>query len=205
MANKSKNGVFNLSGISIIACDCLQAVICIFIDLFFVSKILNTADLSAERVNMSHQIITIGAFYAIDYLCIIFSYLINGHILRKINKSIFVSIGAILLAAVVLLVYFLQDNLMTFVPLIATIYGMGIFLVGIQLFDLRDNFQQTSSQIFCRQKNNVPGGVHNFSYFAWTCGRYRLFYSYLYYVWHCGAFDNLFILNSTEKINKYAV
>ncbi len=132
MANKSKNGVFNLSGISIIACDCLQAVICIFIDLFFVSKILNTADLSAERVNMSHQIITIGAFYAIDYLCIIFSYLINGHILRKINKSIFVSIGAILLAAVVLLVYFLQDNLMTFVPLIATIYGLawGFFSSG---------------------------------------------------------------------------
>lgn len=132
MAKRTKSGVFNLSGISIIACDCLQAVICIFIDLFFVSRILKSANFDAENVNMSKQIISIALFYVVEYAMIVLSYIVNGHLLRKINKSIFVSIGSILLAGVVLLVFFLQSNLMPFVPLIAAVYGLawGFFSSG---------------------------------------------------------------------------
>ena len=124
MIKKTRNSVFDLSGISIIACDCLQAVVCIFIDLFFISKILK----SGSGDGISSQIVSIGLFYAIEYLVLSGSYAFTGYALKKINKSIFVSIGSILLAVVVILVYFLQNNLMTFVPLIAVVYGMGFGL-----------------------------------------------------------------------------
>lgn len=124
MQRKSKNSVFDLSGISIIACDCLQAVMCIFIDLFFVSKILK----SGSGDGISSQIISIGLFYVIYYIVLSGSYSFTGFALKKINKSLFVSLGSILLAGVVLLVYFLQNNLATFVPLIAAVYGLGFGL-----------------------------------------------------------------------------
>lgn len=115
-----KNSVFDLSGISIIACDCLQAIICIFIDLFFVSKILHL-----EGISVASKITSIGLFYVIYYLILGSSYLVSGFALRKMNKSIFVSIGSIVLTCTVLMVYLLQDNLYTFVPLIAAVYGVG--------------------------------------------------------------------------------
>ncbi len=115
-----KNSVFDLSGISIIACDCLQAIICIFIDLFFVSKILHL-----EGISVASKITSIGLFYVVYYLVLGCSYLVSGYALRKINKSLFVSLGSIVLTCVVLMVYLLQDNLYTFVPLIAFVYGIG--------------------------------------------------------------------------------
>lgn len=120
---KRGSKIFDLSAISIIACDCLQAVICIFIDLFFVSKILNN-----PASSVSQNILNIGLFYVIYYAVLGVSYAFSGFALRKINKSLFVSFGSIVLAGVVLMVYFLQDNLSTFVPLIAAVYGIGFAL-----------------------------------------------------------------------------
>lgn len=118
MGNKSK--VFDLSAISIIACDCLQAVICIFVDLFLVSKILNN-----PNSTVSQNIITIGLFYVIYYVVLTTCYSFTGFGLKKINKSIFVSIGSIILTVVIILVNVLQDNVVNFMPLLAVIYGLG--------------------------------------------------------------------------------
>lgn len=118
MKNKSK--VFDLSAISIIACDCLQAVICIFVDLFLVAQILKDPGGSVNE-----NIIKIGVFYVVYYLVLTSSYAISGYALRKINKSFFVSIGAVVLTVVVFLVYILGDKVTSFVPLIAVIYGIG--------------------------------------------------------------------------------
>lgn len=116
-----KAKIFDLSAISIIACDCLQAVVCIFIDLFFISQILNNPNATIEE-----NIIKIGLFYVVYYFVLASSYSISGYALKKINKSLFVSIGACVLTVVVLLVYVLQDQVSTFVPLIALIYGIGL-------------------------------------------------------------------------------
>ena len=81
-----KNSVFNLSGISIIACDCLQAIITIFVDLFFISRILNVdADGNFDSLN----IIKIATFYLVLYAVLAVSYAFSGHFLKKINKSIY--------------------------------------------------------------------------------------------------------------------
>ncbi len=122
MKKEKTNRIFDLSAISIIACDCLQAVICIFVDLFFVSQILkDTASSSAENI------IKIGIFYVIYYSILACSYGFSGHALKRINKSIFVSIGAVCLTVVVLLVYLLGDSVtsFTFVPVVAVVYGIG--------------------------------------------------------------------------------
>ncbi|MGN1201534.1 MAG: MFS transporter [Candidatus Caccovivens sp.] len=118
MGNKSK--IFDLSAISIIACDCLQAVICIFVDLFLISKILNN-----PTATTSQNIITIGLFYVIYYIVFTICYAFTGFGLKKINKSIFVSIGSIILTVVIVLVNVLKDNLVSFMPLLAIIYGLG--------------------------------------------------------------------------------
>lgn len=115
-----KNKIFDLSAISIIACDCLQAVVMIFIDLFFISKILKNPESTIPQ-----NIVSIGVFYLILYSILAISYAFTGHILKKINKSIFVSIGAALLTAVVLMIYLMGDMIYTFSPLIAVVYGFA--------------------------------------------------------------------------------
>lgn len=118
MGNKSK--IFNLSAISIIACDCLQAVVCIFVDLFLISKILNN-----PTTTVTENIIRIGLFYVIYYCILTGCYAFTGYGLKKINKSIFVTIGSILLTVVIILVNVLQKDLFTFMPLLAVVYGFG--------------------------------------------------------------------------------
>lgn len=118
MKNKSK--IFDLSAISIIACECLQAVVCIFIDLFFVAQILKN-----PLSPVTDNIMKIGMFYAIYYLVLSSSYLISGFALKKINKSFFVSIGSVLLTVVVIMVYLLGKNVANFIPLIALVYGFA--------------------------------------------------------------------------------
>ncbi len=121
--------IFDLSAISIIACDCLQAVICIYIDLFFISKVLDV-----DSGDISTNIIKIGLFYAIYYTILASSYAISGHVLRRIKKNVFVIIGSILLAFVVLTVFLLGDDVTSFrfVPVLAVMYGIsfGFFSSG---------------------------------------------------------------------------
>ncbi len=118
--------IFNLSAISIIACDCLQAIICIFVDLFFVSKVLNSS-VGAGGEGVSSNIMKIGLFYIVDYTILGISYLFTGYVLKKIKKSIFVSIGSVLLASVVLLIFLLGDKVtsFTFIPVVASVYGLS--------------------------------------------------------------------------------
>lgn len=120
MKNKSK--IFDLSAISIIACDCLQGIILIFVDLFLVANILKN-DLFGQA--MSYNVIQIGLFYIIYYLTLGLSYLFSGHFLKNHNKSIFVSIGSILLTGTILLIYFLGDNLIVYLPLVAFLFGFS--------------------------------------------------------------------------------
>ncbi len=118
---KIKSKIFDLSAISIIACDCLQAVISIFVDIFFISKIFQM------ELPMSQKIINIGVYYIILYSLLALSYAFSGFALKKINKSIFVSIGAGVLTVAVLMIYLFDKSgiLATFVPLIAVVYGTG--------------------------------------------------------------------------------
>ena len=119
---KNKPKIFDLSAISIIACDCLQAVIGIFVDMFFISKIFRTPGSS-----MAQNVINIGIYYVILYSLLTISYRFSGFALKKINKSIFVSIGAGILTLSVMMIYFLDKTgaLSTFVPLVAVVYGLG--------------------------------------------------------------------------------
>ncbi len=117
-----KSKIFNLSSISIVVCECIQYAVIIFIDLFFVSNILRNDSLG-QSVN--YNIIQIGIFYLIYYAILGFSYFLTGYYLKKHNKSVFVSIGAIGYTITIVLIYFLENSLMTFLPLIAVIYGIS--------------------------------------------------------------------------------
>lgn len=117
-----KSKVFNLSSISIITCDCLQGIILIFVDIFLVANILRDTSLGQP---MSYNIIQIGLFYLIFYLVLGLSYLYTGYFLKNHNKSIFVSIGSICLTGVILMIYLLGKNLITFLPLVGFLYGFS--------------------------------------------------------------------------------
>ena len=101
-----KRKIFDLSAISIIACDCLQGIILIFVDLFLVANILKNNSFGQD---ISYNIIQIGLFYTIYYATLGLSYLWTGYFLKNHNKSIFVSIGSIGLTGVILFIYFLMD------------------------------------------------------------------------------------------------
>ncbi len=120
MKNKSK--IFDLSAISIIACDCLQGVVLIFVDLFLVANILKN---NLYGQDIYYNIIMIGVFYIIYYATLGVSYLFTGYYLKNHNKSVFVSIGAIGLTLVVVMIYLLGDNLIKFLPLVAFLYGFS--------------------------------------------------------------------------------
>jgi len=127
MQMSSGKKIFNLSSISIIACECLQAVVCIFVDLFFISRILNN-----PFASVGSNIINIGLFYIINYTMVGLFYLVSGHLLKRINKSIFVSVGSIILTLVVLIVYLMGDDVLNHIPLLGVIYGLalGFFSAG---------------------------------------------------------------------------
>ena len=122
METKEKKA-FDLNSFSLIACETIQVIIKIFIDLFFVSKIYSCG------ASVSTKIMYIALFYIIQFVLTGIPFLFSGHLLVRINKSIYVSIGAILLTATVLLVYIFglggESDLLTYTPLIAVIYGLG--------------------------------------------------------------------------------
>lgn len=137
-----RSKIFNLSAISIIACDCLQAVICIFMDLFFISKILNKAD-----GTMSMNIIFIGLFYVVYYITLTLQYHLWGYVLRKINKSLFVSIGAIILTLVIFMVYFLNPIPYGLIPVVAFCYGVGFGLFSQGYMNLASETISSKHQV----------------------------------------------------------
>ena len=125
--------IFNLSAISIIACDCLQSIISIFINLFFTSKVLKSG-VGDGGEGISTNIIKIGIFFVLEYAVLSLSYFFSGHVLKRIKKSIFVSIGSVLLAVVVLMIYLLGDKVtsFTYIPIVGVVLGVawGFFSSG---------------------------------------------------------------------------
>ena len=59
---KRKSKIYDLSAISIIACDSIQWALLIFVDLFLISNVLKDVD-----YDISYKIIQIGLFYIIYY------------------------------------------------------------------------------------------------------------------------------------------
>ena len=116
---KRKSKIFDLSAISIIVCDSIQWTLLIFVDLFLISNVLKDGN-----YDFSYKIIHIGLFYIIYYSVLGLSYLFTGYYLKNHNKSVFVSIGAFGFTIVIVLIYFLRDQLITFLPLIAFLYGL---------------------------------------------------------------------------------
>lgn len=115
-----KSKIFDLSAISIIFCDCIQGILLIFIDLFLVSNVLKN-----ENYDITYRIIQIALFYIIYYAVLGISYNFSGFYLKNHNKSVFVSIGAFGFTIVVVLVYILRAQLITYLPLIALLYGLS--------------------------------------------------------------------------------
>lgn len=126
MKEKKEHKIFNLSSISIIVCDCLQSIVSIFFDLFVVANILQYDNKPA------YNIMNIGLFYLLEYVTLALMYFGTGYFLKKHNKSIFVSIGSVMLTVTVLVVYLLGNHLYTFLPLVGMIYGVswGFFSSG---------------------------------------------------------------------------
>lgn len=117
---KRKSKIFDLSAISIICCDCIHGILLIFIDLFLVSNVLKDVN-----YDISYKIMQIALFYIIYYAVLGISYLFSGYYLKNHNKSVFVSIGAFGFTIVIVLIYFLRGQLITFLPLIALLYGLS--------------------------------------------------------------------------------
>lgn len=123
MVEKKCDKTFDLNATSLIVCETVQVIIKIFIDLFFVSKIY------ACSADVYQKILYIALFYIIQFTLTGIPFLVSGHILVRIKKSIYISIGAVLLTVTVLLVYIFgnigEGMLLSYVPLIGAIYGIG--------------------------------------------------------------------------------
>jgi len=113
----SNKDVFTLSSVSVIICECLYNIVCIFVDTFLISRILTI---------VNYNIFQIGLFYLTQYSFQIFLSVILCYLLRKIKLNSFVTIGALIMMGLVMSVYFLSDaDLITYLPLLALCYSLG--------------------------------------------------------------------------------
>ena len=109
--------VFTLSTISVIICECLLGLLSIFVDTFLISRILAASGMSLVQV---------GLFYLIVYAFMLFAMVGLSYLLKKIRLNYFISIGAVILVALVVIVYFLDDvALLQYLPLLAVLYSLG--------------------------------------------------------------------------------
>ena len=117
MASYSNKDVFTLSSISVILCECFYNLVCIFVDTFLIARILSLTD-----YNLYH----IGLFYLVQYAVIIFTSIFLNYLLKKIKLNYFVTIGALIIIALVMCVYFLDGaTLIAYLPLLAVCYAFG--------------------------------------------------------------------------------
>ena len=112
---KGKAGIFTLSTSSIIVCECLISIIMIFLDTFFVSKILNMNPGNYSGV---------AIFNFLYYMLIALSTLIFTPIILKFSKSLFMSLGALLLSGLFIVVFLIGDSFTNWIWLLGI--GMGI-------------------------------------------------------------------------------
>ena len=120
---KGKAGIFTLSTSSIIVIECLISIIMIFLDTFLVSKLLQLTPGDYTGVAL---------FNFLYYMMIALAMIIGNAILVKMNKGVFMSIGAFLLAMMFIVVYFLGDNIINWIWLLGIGVGFtyGIFYAG---------------------------------------------------------------------------
>lgn len=117
MAKYTNKDVFTLSSISVILCECFYNIVCIFVDTFFISRILSIT---------GYSLYYLGMFYFVLYAVRIFLGLGLNYLIRKIKLNYFVTIGSVIMIALVLSVYFLGDaELISYLPLLAAVYCMG--------------------------------------------------------------------------------
>ncbi len=124
MAKYSNKDVFTLSSISVILCECFYNIVCIFVDTFFISRILAITGYSLYHL---------GMFYFVLYGVRVFLGFGLNYLIRKVKLNYFVTIGAVIMIALVLSVYFLGDaELITYLPLLAAVYcaGSAFFWTG---------------------------------------------------------------------------
>ena len=74
----------------------------------------------------------VALFNFLYYAMIALVSLVGAPILMKMNKGVFMSIGAFLLSGVFIFVYFLGDNLINWIWLLGLLAGLtyGIFYAG---------------------------------------------------------------------------
>lgn len=113
----SNKEVFTLSSVSVILCECFYNLVCIFVDTFLIARILSVTD---------YNIFYIGLFYLIQYAVLLVLSVLLNYLRKKIKLNYFVTIGAVIMIALVMSVYFLNDtDLITFLPLLAVVYAFG--------------------------------------------------------------------------------
>ena len=113
----SNKEVFTLSSISVILCECFYNLVCIFLDTFLVAKIMALTN---------YSLLYIGLFYLVQFTCQIFLSVLLNYLIKKIKLNYFVTIGSVIMIALVMSVFFLGDELLiSFIPLLAICYSFG--------------------------------------------------------------------------------
>ena len=120
---KGKAGIFTLSSTSLMICECLISIVVIFLDTFLVSKLMQLTPGDYTNVSLFNFI-----YYAVLAVTV-FAF---TPLLLKINKSLFMSIGALFLAGTFIAVYLLNDQLSNFIWLFGILSGFsyGLFCAG---------------------------------------------------------------------------
>lgn len=114
---RPKAGIFTLSTSSIIICECLQTIVTIFLDTFLVSKILK---------------LTPGNYSGIAYFNFMYYILIAlvnfglAPLLKKVNKSLVLSFGALAMAIMFVSVYLLGDNIVNWLWVLGAASGISV-------------------------------------------------------------------------------
>ncbi len=117
MPKYTNKDVFTLSSISVILCECFYYLVTIFVDTFVISRILAITNYEIYHIGILYI-----SIYAVRFL---FSWCLN-YLLKKIKLNYFVTIGALVMMAIVLSVYFLDDaSLINFLPLLGLAYSVG--------------------------------------------------------------------------------
>lgn len=120
---KTKAGIFTLSTSSLMICECLITIVTIFLDTFLVSKLLKITPGEYGGISI---------FNFIYYVMMGITVFAMGPILRKVNKSLFLGIGSLLLAGLFVTVYLLGDGIINWIWLLGVLSGVatGIFYAG---------------------------------------------------------------------------
>ena len=120
---KTKAGIFTLSSSSIIVCECLFNIVIMFLDVFLVSKLLKLTP---------GQYTNVAIFNFMYYIIIAITHALLGFVAKKINNSIFLGVGALILSGMFVGVFLMGDNIVNHIWLLGFLsgFGAGVFYAG---------------------------------------------------------------------------